>query len=218
MHNLAGSFKLLSILMLVLIAAGAEAREISRPSNRSVIVRPPGQPAKVVTPSPVESSSFGAEWTDFSKRIELQKKADRENGLSYVISGSIGLAGGIAGALITDDAIEKGIYSIFQTIGVAAIGYGSYTWLVGGEDRGFYEILNASGLDPQQKMRLLEVRDLKKKEREKKERLVKAITHGLIAGLNIYSAQQQSNSTLKTGLYFVGGVNLLAAFSYTFEF
>ena len=52
--------------------------------------------------------------------------------------------------------------------------------------------------------------------REKQQRFVRALTHGMIAALNIYGATQQTNDTVKNALYFLGGVNTLAAISFAF--
>lgn len=157
-------------------------------------------------------------WEQYAKEIERQERRDYRNGLSYIISGSLALAGGIWGAGITDDNIEKGIYTVFQTIGIASVGYGAYTWKVGGEERDLYKTLNDVRLTPEQKTLFLRSYYSQKKESEKRERYIKAITHGLIAGLNFYNASQQKQDSIKNGLNFIGGVNLLAAISFTFEF
>jgi len=157
-------------------------------------------------------------WEEFAYQVELQKARDYRNGLSYVISGALAVVGGFLGSNITEDPMEKGIYTVFETIGIASVGYGAYTWQIGGEERSFYQILQGSRLTIEQKTQLLRSFAFAKKEREKRDRMIRAITHGLIAGLNIYSAATAQNDSLKTGLYFIGGVNLLAAVSFTFEF
>lgn len=158
-------------------------------------------------------------WKDFSKEVRLLKEADYRNGLSYIISGTIALAGGIWGESITDDPAEKGIYTVFQTIGIASVGYGAYQWKIGGEERALYDALRYTrGLSPKDKSLFLRTYYHQKKLRDKRERVIKAITHGLVAALNIYSATQQDQSGVKNALFFVGGVNLLASASYTFEF
>ncbi|HMN68082.1 MAG TPA: hypothetical protein PKC28_06035 [Bdellovibrionales bacterium] len=157
-------------------------------------------------------------WEQYAKEIERQERRDYRNGLSYIISGSLALGGGIWGANITDDNIEKGIYTVFQTIGIASVGYGAYVWKIGGEERNLYATLSNARLTPEQKTIFLRSYYAQKKESEKRERYIKAITHGLIAGLNFYNASQQKQDSIKSGLYFIGGVNLLAAISFTFEF
>ena len=157
-------------------------------------------------------------WDEFTREVELQKEIDRRNGISYVISGSLALAGGIWGNSIATDAAEKGIYTVFQTIGIASLGYGSYVWQIGGEERSVYQTLQYSKLTAEQKTQFLQAYVLQKKEKERKDHIIRGITHGLIAGLNFYNASQQSNDSLKNTLNFIGGVNLLAAASFTFEF
>jgi hypothetical protein len=157
-------------------------------------------------------------WDLFAHEMIRQERLDYRDGLSYVISGTLALAGGIAGANVSKDPLEDGIYTLFQTIGVASVGYGVYTWKIGGEERSLFETLRMAKLTPAQKTAFLDAYKQQRAEREKKERLVKIVTHSLIAGLNFYNASQQTNDTIKTGLYFIGGVNLLAAISFTFEF
>lgn len=158
------------------------------------------------------------DWSEFSKEVELQKIYDKRNGISYVISGSLALLGGIWGQGVTNDTAEKGVYMAFQTIGVASVGYGAYTWHVGGEERSLYTTLKNLKYTEEQKSQFLKQYKLQMKERKKKENLVRAVTHGLLAGINLYNGSQQKQDSLKGALYFVGTVNLLAAASYTFEF
>lgn len=158
------------------------------------------------------------QWQDFARDVRRTEREDFRNGLSYIISGSLALVGGLAGSGITHDPVERGIYTFFQTIGIASIGYGAYTWRIGGEERSLYTTLQQSHLTPEQRTNFLRAHALQKRTRDRRERIIKAVTHGLIAGLNIYNATQQQQDSIKTGLYFIGGVNLLAAISYTFEF
>lgn len=158
------------------------------------------------------------QWMEFSREIKRIEDSDYRNGLSYVISGSLALAGGLAGSSMTGDNMEKGIYTVFQTIGIASIGYGAYAWKIGGEERSIYSILQATRLTNEQKTHFLKVYAQKRQERLQKERVIKAITHALIAGLNLYNAQKQQQDGIKSALYFVGGVNLLAAVGYSFDF
>lgn len=157
-------------------------------------------------------------WNSCFEMPILRKEKDRKNGLSYVISGSLALVGGILGNNVAEDTAEKGIYTVFQTIGVASIGYGAYTWQIGGEERSIYQTLQYSKLTPEQKTQFLKAYHYQRKEKEKRDRYIRAITHGLIAGLNFYNSSQQKQDSLKSTLNFIGGVNLLAAISFTFEF
>jgi hypothetical protein len=134
-----------------------------------------------------------------------------------VISGSLALVGGLLGQGATNDPLEKGVYTLFQSIGVASIGYGINNWKLGDEDRWFYDIVEtAPSVSMQDKIAMVRSYKATKLAREKQQRFVRALTHGLIAALNIYGATQQTNDTVRNALYFLGGVNTLAAISFTF--
>ncbi len=192
MHNWAGNFKIFFLIAIFVFAKNSFADN--------------------------EFKYTSLKWEDFSKDVELQKEKDRKNGLSYIISGTLALAGGILGSNVVEDTAEKGIYTVFQTIGVASIGYGAYIWQIGGEERSVFQTLQYSKLTSEQKTQFLRAYNFQRKEKEKKDRNIRAITHGLIAGLNFYNASQQKQDGLKSTLNFIGGVNLLAAISFTFEF
>lgn len=195
MCNLAGVFKRIIFLFIILVSVSSYALE------------------------EVEVSTENMNWKKFSKEVRLLKESDYRNGLSYIISGSIALAGGLLGESITEDPAERGIYTVFQTIGIASVGYGAYQWKVGGEERALYDALRYTrSLSPKEKSMFLRTYYRQRKLRTKRERVIKAITHGLVAALNVYSATQQDESGVKNALFFVGGVNLLASVSYTFEF
>lgn len=169
-------------------------------------------------PAPQAPGAERERWESFQKLVETQKEIDRRNGLSHIISGSIALAGGIIGANIAADVAEKGIYTVFQTIGIASVGYGAYNWQIGGEDRWVYQTLQLTNFTPEQKTQYLRALSLQKRTREKRDRLIRSVTHGLIAALNLYNGSQQENDSLRNTLYFIGGVNMLAGVSFAFEF
>lgn len=161
--------------------------------------------------------SSEVEWSHYDRIAKLSLQEDRTNGISYIISGGIALAGGLAGANITSDPLERVIYALFQTIGVASVGYGAYKWKVGDEERLLMSALrNTSELSHQQKLAFLNAYHQEKKQIKEQERYIKAITHGLIAALNFYNASQQRQDGVKNTLNFIGGANLLASLSYTF--
>jgi hypothetical protein len=157
------------------------------------------------------------EWGEFEMRMHERQELDRIDGLSYLISGSLALVGGLVGQNISTDPLEKGVYTIFQTIGVASIGYGIYKWRLGDDERWMYETLSTSeGLTPTQKASVMKSYYQQKKDRLRREKIMRAITHGLIAGLNFYGATQQKSENVKNALIFLGGVNTLAVISFTF--
>lgn len=194
MYNWAGKFKIILPLILVM---GFSQRTLAAD----------------------DEFKFGTnKWDEFAREVESQKEKDRRNGISYIISGTLALVGGIWGNGVAEDTAEKGIYTIFQTIGVASVGYGAYVWKIGGEERSVYQTLQYSQFTAEQKSQFLKAYNFQRLEREKRDRLIRAVTHGLIAGLNFYNASQQKQDGLKNTLYFVGGVNLLASVSFAFEF
>ena len=77
------------------------------------------------------------------------------------------------GNSISEDTAEKGIYTVFQTIGVASVGYGAYTWQIGGEERSVFQTLEYSKFTPEQKSQFLRAYNFQRKEREKRDRLDK---------------------------------------------
>ena len=127
------------------------------------------------------------------------------------------MAGGLAGQASSPDPLDKGVYTLFQSIGVASIGYGIYTWKLGDDDRWFYDIVgNAANVSVQDRLAMMNSYTRTKRAREKEQKFVRALTHGMIAALNFYGATQQQNESVKNALIFLGGVNTLAAISFTF--
>jgi len=159
-----------------------------------------------------------ANWKYQTSQMSRDRALEKNLGWSYVISGGIGFLGGLAGQQIAKDPFEKGAYTVFQSIGIAAIGYGLYRTYVGSDDQNFFRLIDQSDLTIEQKDRMFRAYQAQKLELEKNEKRIRALTHGLIALLNINSAAQQDAGVVKDSLYFIGGVNLLACASYTWEF
>lgn len=160
---------------------------------------------------------LGSTWPEQEQAMLREQQNDRSNGISYIVSGSIALVGGIAGSSMTGDPLEKGIYALFETIGVASVGYGAYKWQIGDERRLLMTSLQETQeLTQDQKLAILLRYQKDKKILEKKERLLKALTHSLIAALNFYNGSQQTQGGVRNTLYFIGGANVLACLSYTF--
>ncbi len=157
-------------------------------------------------------------WAEFAAAEQAQIEQDRRDGISHVISGSLALAGGIVGSSVSNDDIEKAMYTVFQSLGVASVGYGAYVWRVGGESRTIYQTLNTSRMSNEQRDLFLRAYALRKNEQRRRDRMIRAVTHGLIAGVNFLNATQQRDDSLKTSLFFIGAVNALASVSFTFEF
>ena len=156
------------------------------------------------------------DWKGFEDFIRETDRQDKVDGYSYLISGTLASVGGLVGYYSSADTFAKAVYSISQTIGVGAIGFGGYKLFVGNENRVFYKTLRSSHLSPQDRDILLYNYRLQKGTEEARIRKVKALTHGAIALLNLYNAMRESHDDLKTALYFVGAVNFFAAISFTF--
>jgi hypothetical protein len=167
--------------------------------------------------APSDPKNYADLWADQETRLRNVKSYERLEGISYIISGGIGLLGGLAGTSVTNDPLEKGIYAVFQSIGIASIGYGAYKWQIGDDQRLIVEALQSSkDLSAQDKMLFLNHYKAEKRRLEKQERFIKAITHGLIAALNFYNTSIQKQDGVKNALTFIGTANLLACISYSF--
>lgn len=159
-----------------------------------------------------------ADWARLLEKSEKENLLQRQNGWSYIISGTLVGAGGLIGSSITEDPAEKGLYSIFQTIGIASIGYGFYLSRVDNEDTLLLKTIQSSSITSDQKFALWKAYQQRKAVRANREDSVRAITHGLIAAVNFLNASQQKQAGIRNSLIFVGGANVLAAISYSFNF
>jgi len=210
-YKLAGSFSFL--ILIISLNTFGQSLKSSVIKKRSTQY----QSTQSVLPMAPVHEIESPKWREKINTQTARFKQDRTTGISYIISGGIALAGGLAGANITQDPLEKGIYSIFQTIGIASVGYGAYTWKVGDEDRLLYQTLEgSSGLTESQKNIFIESYMMELQKRQQTENVIKAITHGLIAGLNFYNASNQKQQGVKNTLTFIGVANVLACLTYTF--
>ena len=109
----------------------------------------------------------------------------------------------------------KAIYSVTETLGVASIGYGAYLALVDNDLSRFVRMVKAvPGLTPLQKDQLAFHYLKEGAERARTLRKVRVISHGLTAALNFIDGATMSNPNLSEALYFLGGVNVLAALGF----
>jgi hypothetical protein len=204
-YKSAGKFSLSLIFILASLnpafAAEGTHRRAKRPAAKAAtakVTRPVQMPPVEINPFSEPPASFTNEWTEFERMMREKQKKDRTDGLSYVISGSLALVGGLIGQGATKDPLEKGVYTLFQSIGVASIGYGIYTWKLGDEDRWIYDIVeSAPSMSMQDKIEMIRSYKATKIAREKQQRFVRALTHGLIAAQNIYGATHTTNDTIK---------------------
>lgn len=156
-------------------------------------------------------------WSEYAAVYEKKKDKEENEGISYMISGGIAIVGGSIGQGVAKDPFEKAAYSLFQTMGIASLGYGAYQWKIGDEDRLMFETLQKTPMfTDREKLLFLKSFQYQKKERQQRVQVIKAVTHGLIAAFNLYNGSQQSQSGIRSSLYFIGGVNVLACVNYTF--
>lgn len=140
-----------------------------------------------------------------------------------MLSGGIALAAAIPAYYLSEDTFARAIYSISQTVGVAAIGYGYYLVVVENDYRRFARILggmqggNQQALTPAQNNRLAELYLRESAAQAQSARKIRVVSHGLTAGLNLLSAFTASQRELRTALFFLCGVNTLAAVGLAFS-
>lgn len=149
---------------------------------------------------------------------EKANKIDSENtknGWAYIISGSVALAVSIPAYYMSEDIFAKAIYSLGQTLGVVAVGYGSYLVLVADDYSRFVGVIDkARMLDQHEKNELAEVFLRENASRARNIRKIRVICHSLTAGLNFMSAATTGHRELQTALLFIGGINALAALNF----
>jgi hypothetical protein len=151
------------------------------------------------------------------KKGEEIENAHQVDGWAYIISGSVSLGISIPAYYATKDVFGRAIYSLGQTIGVASIGYGNYLVSIKNDHHRFAELLASTNLTAAQRDALSEKFLVDAAERARSVRKIRFITHGLTAGLNFLNAFTSKDRDLKTALFFVGGINILAAGNFLFR-
>lgn len=157
------------------------------------------------------------DWLRFKADVEERTREERVEGIAYMVSGGLVLIGSAIGYENSRDPIAKTVYSISQSLSIGAIGFGSHLYSVGGADRDFLNIIeNSTSLSLAQKNEILRSYRARKEHNEKSQKWIRVATHGLIAAVNLYNAGRETDEGLRTALYFVGGVNAIAAISISF--
>jgi hypothetical protein len=157
------------------------------------------------------------QWDSFSRFVEEENARDRKDGTAYLVSGALALVGSTIGYQQTTDPFAHTVFTVAQSMGIAAMGYGTYLLEIGNENRSFYNAVNSStSLESHHKNELLSNYLREKNEIHRKTRLIRAFTHGFIAAINFYNGSRQTDSNLKSVHYFIGGINLVAVVSFSF--
>ncbi len=178
-------------------------------------------PTSSQTPSSVPGARAPAPVVDHSAIDWLEAKAgdiDRnhsERGWAYIVSGGAVLAGSIPGFYLSHDLFAQAVFSIGQSLGVAAVGYGSYLVLIRNDYSQFVKILKGvPELSVGEKNHLARQFLVERAATARASRRIRVITHSLTGVLNLVNGVTASSTELKTALFFLAGINALAAGSF----
>ena len=160
-----------------------------------------------VVAAPIQRSPYQI----LKNKAETIEKAKVMDGWAYIVSGGIAVSISIPGYFLTQDIFARSVYSVGETLGVASVGYGSYLVLLQNDYLRFQKIIAESSLTPAQRDEI-SLRYLQENaEQAKASRKIRVITHSLTAGLNLLNGLTSSNPELRTALFFLSSINLLAA-------
>ena len=175
----------------------------------------------------IPRATFAEDLESHSAHEVLQQKAsaleaeNQKNGWAYILSGGLALGISIPAYYLSQDLVAKVVYSVGQTVSVGAVGYGSYLVLLDNDYRRFEKVIEqapAQSTKPfsDQKDQLSYLFLKENAQRSRNIRKIRVITHSLTAALNFVNGATTSQRELQTALYFIGGVNALAALSFGF--
>ncbi|MBI4924838.1 MAG: hypothetical protein HY843_02850 [Bdellovibrio sp.] len=150
-----------------------------------------------------------------SANLNLENKT---NGWAYMISGALVLGGSIPGYYLSKEIFSKVIYTAGQNFGIAGIGYGAYLAFIDNDYKRFENILQKTPeLTREQKNKLAYYFFKDRAEQAKRIRMIRVVSHGLSAGLNILNGLTSDSKELGLALFFLGGVNVLASIGLLFS-
>jgi hypothetical protein len=165
--------------------------------------------------SPDSSDTPGGAFELLQKKAQAFERKSNYEGWGYLISGVVALGVSVPAYYVSDDVFAKAVYSVTETLSVAAIGYGSYQLLVDDDMTRYIRIVRSvPGLSSAQRDQFAMSYLRESADRARNVRRIRVISHGLTAALNFVNAFTSSNDNLSQALYFVGGVNTLAAVSF----
>ncbi len=128
-----------------------------------------------------------------------------------MISGAIVLGVSIPGYYLSKEIFSKVVYTAGQNFGIAGIGYGAYLTFIENDYSRFENILKKTPeLTKSQKNKLAYQFFQDQAEQARHTRMIRVLSHGLSAGLNILNAFTTDSKELQIALFFIGGVNVLA--------
>ena len=107
---------------------------------------------------PVQTWAGGSDlksWSDFDHFMQDSKNRHENEGLSYMISGSLAVIGGTVGYQSETDSLGKLMLSVTQSLGVAAVAYGAEQYYLGSEYQSFYMAVKESHLTDSERSEVL---------------------------------------------------------------
>jgi hypothetical protein len=162
----------------------------------------------------LSSISFAETYKEFNERVNAESQSKRTDGFGYLVSGGIALVGGSYGWSQSKSSVEKGFYSIAQSMGILAIGYGAEAYFLKQDDEIFLTVLSSTELSRAQKDKMVESYLRERKEREESVVWIRRVTFGLAGVLSAVNAAQTKDQTLQNILYVSAGVQLAWAFTF----
>jgi hypothetical protein len=217
MKNLAPFRRIVSALVLVAFVANAGAAGRTRTAKTN---RPAPKPAPITLESLPRPSAPPPTlyYSILREKAHAIEERNTTEGWAYVISGGVALAASIPGYYLSEDVFARSVYSLGETLAVGAVGYGSYLILVSDDYVRFVRILESSPtLSPAEREKLAYEFLNENAKRARAVRKIRVISHSLTAGLNFLNGATTENRDLRTALYFIGAINVLAALSFLFK-
>ncbi len=160
------------------------------------------------------SQASAETYSEFSERLKNETEIIKNDGLGLMISGGLALLGGGYGWSAAKKPIEKGFYSIAQTLGLLAIGYGAESYFLKQDEEIFLQVLNSSDISEAQKNRMVQSYLKEKQDRAEDARWIRRASSGLGGIINLVYASQSKDQTLKSFLYIAAGIQFTWAFSF----
>jgi hypothetical protein len=157
------------------------------------------------------------DWDSFNKSVDEVDRLNESTGLAYMISGAAVAVGAGIIKNQSSDTLTNLTLSLIQSVGVGGIGYGAGLYELSEPNEIFRNtLLMQHDLTLDQKNEMTRNYLGLKKDRQKKKRIIAALTYGLIAILNTFNATQTSDPNLKTIDWALAGANLALSLSFTF--
>jgi len=153
-------------------------------------------------------------YSDFQEQVKAQSEKSRQEGMSMLLSGGLAFVGGAYGWSSAKKPVEKAFYSIAQSLGLLAIGYGAEAYYLKQDDEIFLQVLTLDSLTSAQKDQMVQSYLRERKDREESLVWIRRVSFGLSGLLNLVEASQVKDQTLQNFLYVTAGVQLVWAFTF----